>query len=45
MKRLTIKCIVFIMFGIANKNYVKRPDPNSYLDHLREYQGMLLGHI
>ena len=25
-------CVVCIMFGIANKNYVKRPDSNSYLD-------------
>ena len=24
-------CVVCIMFGIANKNYVKRPDSNSYL--------------
>ena len=24
-------CAVCIMFGIANKNYVKRPDSNSYL--------------
>ena len=31
MKRLTIKCVACIMFGIANKNYVKRPDSNSYL--------------
>ena len=31
MKRLTIKCVVYIMFGMANKNYVIRPDSNSYL--------------
>ena len=24
-------CVVCIMFGIANKNYVKSPDSNSYL--------------
>ena len=24
-------CVVCILFGIANKNYVKRPDSNSYL--------------
>ena len=24
-------CVVCIMFGIANKNYVKRPESNSYL--------------
>ena len=24
-------CVVCIIFGIANKNYVKRPDSNSYL--------------
>ena len=23
-------CVVCIMFGIENKNYVKRPDSNSY---------------
>ena len=26
--------VVCIMFGIANKNYMKRPDLNSYLDQL-----------
>ena len=26
-----IYCVVCIMFGIANKNNVKRPDSNSYL--------------
>ena len=24
-------CVVCIMFDIANKNYMKRPDSNSYL--------------
>ena len=24
-------CVVCIIFGIVNKNYVKRPDSNSYL--------------
>ena len=24
-------CVVCIMFSIANKNYLKRPDSNSYL--------------
>ena len=31
MKSLSIKCVVYIMFGIANKYYVIRPDSNSYL--------------
>ena len=31
MKSLTLKCVVCIMFVIANKNYVIRPDSNSYL--------------
>ena len=26
MKRLTIKCVVCLMFGIANTNYMIRPD-------------------
>ena len=29
-----IYCVVCIMFGIANKKYVKRPDSNSYLGQL-----------
>ena len=36
------------MFGIANKNYMKRPDSDSYLgqqSHLREHKGTLLGHV
>ena len=50
MKGLTIKGVVCIMFGIANKNYVIRPDSNSYLilyihNNLREHQDMLLGHV
>ena len=32
MKRLTIKCILLCeLFGIANKNYMKRPASTSYL--------------
>ena len=46
MKSLTIKCVVCIMFGIANKNYVIRPD--SYLGPQsldREHDDRLLGHV
>ena len=46
MKMLTIKYIVCIMVGIANQNYMKRPNSNSYFYlKVREHQGMLLGHV
>ena len=48
MKRLTIKCVVCIMFGIAYKNNVIRHDSNSYLGQqnfrFREHEGRLMGH-
>ena len=46
MKRLTINCVVCIMFGIVNKNYVIRPDSNSYLgqQYLIKLENMKVGY-